>query len=215
MPDLVLLPTALEFDHVAPRIRAVADEREWKVERCGFGPIIAAARASQLIARHRPKKVLLVGIAGSFLNDDSIATAYRFDCVISHGVGVGESSHFISAAQLGWPQWSDPDPLRQIEDVLWLTETGDRGTDPKVLLTACAGASTAAEASQRRARFPGIVAEDMEGFGVAAAARLAGVSVGIIRGMSNRVGDRDHRNWQVTAALDAAAELAKQAIAEA
>lgn len=207
MPDLVLVPTALERDYLAPLIRAVAEENGWRIERCGFGPIVAAARTAQLIAEHQPNKLLLVGIAGSYAGGDSIATAYRFDCVVSYGVGIGESVRFVSAGQLGWPQWSDSDPARQIEDTICLAETEGRQAGQTVLLTCCAGASTDQEAVERRERFPNAIAEDMEGFGVAVAGRLANVPVGIIRGISNRAGDRNHRNWQIPAALDAAAEL--------
>lgn len=215
MPDLVLLPTAVELDLVGPRIQSVAEERGWQIERCGFGPIVAAARTAQLIAQYRPTKVLLVGIAGSYRDSDSIATARQFDSVVSYGVGIGESSRFVSAGQIGWPQWSDPDPSCQIEDAISLTTTArslpieSRETAPNVLLTCCAGASNDLEAADRRARYPDAIAEDMEGFGVAVAARLSNVAVGIIRGISNRAGNRDHQNWQIAGALEAAAELTK------
>lgn len=207
MPDLVLLPTVLEFDHVAPLIRAVAEEHGWRIERCGFGPIVAAARTAQLIAHHRPRKLLLVGIAGSYGGKSSIATACQFDCVVSHGVGIGEADRFVSAGQLGWPQWGDLDPAKQIEETISLGRPLTPRTNPKVLVTCCAGASTAREAAKRRERFSGAVAEDMEGFGVAVAGRLADIPVNVIRGMSNLAGDRDHRNWQIASALEAAAKL--------
>lgn len=208
MPGLILLPTALEFDHVAPLIRAIADEYGWRIERCGFGPIVAAARAAQLVAHYRPTTLLLVGIAGSYGDDARIGTACRFDCVVNYGVGVGESHRFVSAGQLGWPQWSDSDPANQIEDTIWLAETEERQRGANVLLTCCAGASTARESAYRHERFPNAIAEDMEGFGVAVAGRLANIPVEIVRGISNRAGDRDHRRWQITDALDAAAAMA-------
>ena len=77
-----------------------------------------------------------------------------------------------------------------------------------MLLTCCAASANAQEAAARRDRFPEAVAEDMEGFGVAMACALAGVPLQIVRGISNEVGDRDHRNWQINTALTAAATLA-------
>jgi futalosine hydrolase len=41
------------------------------------------------------------------------------------------------------------------------------------------------------------------------------VPCGIIRGISNAAGDRDHVRWQTAAALRAAAELALQVMAGA
>ena len=72
------------------------------------------------------------------------------------------------------------------------------------LLTVCTGAATEAEARERRALFPGAMAEDMEGFAVALACRLAEVPVAIVRGISNAVGDRRFERWQIPEALDAA-----------
>ncbi|MFM8578800.1 MAG: hypothetical protein ACKOCN_08370, partial [Planctomycetaceae bacterium] len=55
--------------------------------------------------------------------------------------------------------------------------------------------------------FPGAVAEDMEGFGVAMACRLVGVPLTIVRGISNIAGDRDTRQWRIRESLAAAADL--------
>ena len=59
------------------------------------------------------------------------------------------------------------------------------------------------------------IAEDMEGFGVAMACKLAGVPLRIVRGISNRAGDRDLTQWQIEEALAAAAERASALIAAA
>jgi futalosine hydrolase len=47
----------------------------------------------------------------------------------------------------------------------------------------------------------------MEAFSVALACRMAKVPLTVIRGISNMAGDRDKANWNVTGALEAAAEL--------
>jgi futalosine hydrolase len=83
------------------------------------------------------------------------------------------------------------------------------------LLTACAASADAADVAVRRRLFPTAVAEDMEGFGVALACRLAGVPLAIVRGISNDAGDRDKRRWQIGPALEAAASLARTFIAAA
>ncbi|NDH95322.1 MAG: futalosine hydrolase, partial [Planctomycetia bacterium] len=73
----------------------------------------------------------------------------------------------------------------------------------------CAASATAEDAATRLEEFPTAVAEDMEGFAVALACRLAGVPCQIIRGISNRAGDRDKARWQIEPALRAAAVQAK------
>src|SRR5439155_15243049 len=75
---------------------------------------------------------------------------------------------------------------------------------PALLLTTCAASDSAAHAAIRRARFPDALAEDMEGFGVALACRLAGVPLSIVRGVSNVAGERDPARWRIPAALAAA-----------
>jgi futalosine hydrolase len=47
----------------------------------------------------------------------------------------------------------------------------------------------------------------MEGFGVAVACRLANVPLTIVRGISNRAGDRDHSKWNIAGSLDQAMHL--------
>jgi futalosine hydrolase len=47
----------------------------------------------------------------------------------------------------------------------------------------------------------------MEGFGVAVACRLANVPLTIVRGISNRAGDRDHTNWNIEGSLEQAMQL--------
>jgi futalosine hydrolase len=46
----------------------------------------------------------------------------------------------------------------------------------------------------------------MEGFAVAAACRLRGVPVAIVRGISNVAGDREPSRWRIDEALEAAAD---------
>ena len=78
----------------------------------------------------------------------------------------------------------------------------------RVLLTTPLASATEAEAEQKLRAVPAALAEDMEGFAVAFSCRLAGLPLAVIRGISNVVGDRDHRRWQVDSALAAAADLA-------
>jgi futalosine hydrolase len=189
---------------------------------CGFGPVAAAARAAQLIAEHKPERVLLVGIAGSLDDRLAIGSAHRFDRVACYGVGVGSGGDFVPAAALGWQQWpgdagdASDQTGGQIGDVISCAAS-DRagGEQADLLLTACAAAANAEDVRLRLQAFPGAVAEDMEGFAVAFACRLRGVPFDIVRGISNRAGDRDKARWQVAAALEAAGRLAVEIMAEA
>ncbi|MBU6309841.1 MAG: futalosine hydrolase [Planctomycetes bacterium] len=218
MRTLFLVPTELERRVLQPLV-APALGRDGVVELCGFGPVAAAARTSLLVARHQPVHVLLVGIAGRIDQGLALATAYRFQQVACFGIGVGSRDEFIPAGTLGWPQWpgDTADGSPAIGDVI---DCGPREASAavpgaKLLLTACAASATADDVRTRKRLFPAAVAEDMEGFAVAFACRLAGVPCEIVRGISNSAGDRDQSRWQTKAALEAAGELAAQVIAEA
>jgi futalosine hydrolase len=199
---LMLVPTPLEQQYLAPKLIDLTSQ-QGRLERCGFGPVVAAARTASLIAQHRPKWVVLIGIAGGYDSNRPPGEAVCFGSVACHGIGVGQEPDFRSAQALGWPQWPESPP---IGDSLAL-KCPSSHSQP-MLLSVCAASASPTEAQMRRERYPMAVAEDMEGFAVAAACQLASVPLTIVRGISNRAGERDHANWRILAAMDSASELA-------
>src|SRR6185503_6387558 len=132
-PDLLLVPTAFEQQQLAelgafpPVLR----------ELCGFGPVSAAARTAQLLGELRPRRVLLLGLAGSLaLEGAPLESARSFARVRLDGVGVGAGASFLPPSRLGFPQWPGQEP---IDETLSLAP-GGQGE----LLTVC-GASAAPE----------------------------------------------------------------------
>lgn len=184
------MPTEVERRHLARQSRFSLDAQ---CELCGFGPVAAAARTASLIARHQPERVLLTGIAGTFDPDAlPVGTATVFSQVVLYGVGIGGGDRFRSANGAEFPigdKLSLVSPVRPVAGAL---------------LTCATASASPREARERRARVSNVSAEDMEGFAVALACRLADVPIVIVRGISNEVGDRDHDRWQIAAALDAA-----------
>jgi len=209
--SILLVPTELERGLIAPALAAACGSAI-RSELCGFGSVVAAARAAQLIAEHRPDSVLLVGIAGRYADRLAIGQAYAFERVACHGVGAGTGDAFVPAETLGWPQWpgDESDRATRIGDVLACMSGRLPASAARVglLLSACAASADDADVRSRLQLFPDAEAEDMEGFAVAAACRLAGVPLDIVRGISNAAGDRDISRWQIEAACRAAAELA-------
>lgn len=211
--QLLLVPTELERGLIEPVVAAGCGGSV-RVDLCGFGPVVAAVRTARLIAEHRPEHVLLVGIAGRFSDRLVIGQAYAFERVACHGIGAGSGENFIPAATMGWKQWpGDPsDPATQIGDSLPCTGRLLPAAAPAaragLLLSACSAAAGHDDVRERLRLHPEAEAEDMEGFAVAAACRLGGVPLDIVRGISNTAGDRDVSGWQVEAACRAAAELA-------
>lgn len=208
---LILVPTELERGLVEPLLVA-GPASSIRVALCGFGPVVAAARTARLIVEHRPEYVLLVGIAGRFGERLAIGEAYAFEQVACHGIGAGTGEAFTPAEAMGWPQWPGDalDPATRIGDELPCTSGRLPATVPRagLLLSACSASAGGDDVRSRLRLVPDAAAEDMEGFAVAAACRLAGVPLDIVRGISNSAGDRDTSRWQIDAACRAAAELA-------
>ncbi len=161
---------------------------------CGFGLAAAGAGAAHAIAANAAAAaagVLLVGAAGTYDERRApLATALVAGSVRCHGIGAGGQS----AAELGLGE----------PDLLGLADAG-----PEIVSVATASARPAAAAALA-ARYPDAVAEEMEGYAVALAARRFGVPLSVVRGISNRAGDRDHGSWRLAEALGAAWGLVEE-----
>ena len=226
---LILVPTAYEARflcgervHHALAARGAARCRvgrhEVIVALCGFGLAAAGAGAAFAMGDHlrtapagpQPNPVILVGIAGTYdslrapVGAALLATDVR--CV---GIGRGTGSAHCSAAALGWPQGLPLAGLPPVGDALPLSAPDLAGA-PVLrggLLSVTAAAATPAEAGERATQFPSAVAEEMEAFAVGLAARLYGVRLTVIRGLSNVAGETDHAAWRTAEALAAAKDL--------
>ena len=211
MTNLILVPTPLEREQLQ-EVLAPPERTDLAIQLCGFGPIAAAARASNLISRYQPDRVLLIGIAGTFDTQCyPVGSAHRFTQTRCDGIGIGTGDSFTTASQLGWPQFKGADAQPEIGDTLLLDSGFVSGIPASgTLLTCCSASDSAEMAATRKKRFPDANAEDMEGFAVAMACNLAGVPLQIVRGISNEVGDRNRDGWEIQKALVAAAELASQ-----
>lgn len=189
---LILVPTAYEAD--------LLGFEGIPVEVCGFGLAAAGAGASYAISLHPQEAqtgVVLVGAAGSYDPGRApIGSALVASAVRCRGIGVGEGQNHRSAGDLGWVE----------DDVIGLA--GDGGE----LLSVAAAAATLERAASRASRFPDAVAEEMEGYAVAYAARLHGVPLAIVRGISNAAGDHDHERWRMEEALTAARQSVRETI---
>ena len=219
---LLLIPTAIELQYLPVHFLQAVERNGAAIELCGFGPVVSAARAASLIASYRPKQVVLCGIAGALGNSLDVGSAYRFDEVACYGIGVGDGQSFRTASMMGWQHWpgdgasssqGDSGGLSSpIADVINLRSKQDSPGDNKQLLTSCAASQTSLDVELKRKLFPSALAEDMEGFAVAAACQLASVPLSIVRGISNCAGDRTHSQWKIAEAMMAAVSLVEEMI---
>ena len=161
MSKLILIPTTLEQRVIEPVVAKRLDPDDDVIALCGFGMVVAAARTAELLAHHRPDRVFLAGIAGSIGSTLEVGAATAFSEVACYGIGAGTGVDHETANDMGWNQWPG------IHDVIHLGTAKENR-----LLTVAAASASIADVQLRVDRFPGIVAEDMEGFAVAMACQL-------------------------------------------
>jgi futalosine hydrolase len=184
---LVLVPTELEARALPPLPGPIAI--------CGFGMAEAGARAAHAIATRDEAAtgVVLVGAAGTYDPDRyPVGSAVMAGRVRCHGIGAGGRSP--EALGFGLPE------------VLSLA-----GSGPEILTVA--EASDEATARAIASAHPDAVAEEMEGYAVAVAARQFGVPLWIVRGISNVAGDRNVAGWSIPEALHAACQRIPEVVA--
>ena len=188
-----------------------------QVALCGFGLAAAGAGAAHAIVTYQAPSgrtlreeaaagpaLILAGIAGTYDPDRApvggVVLGTEARCL---GIGAGSGERFVAAEQMGWPQGVPRRGLPAVYDHLALHTPRTTGA-PFVcggLLSVTAASGTPAEARARAARHPGMLAEEMEAFAVGLAARLCGVPLTVVRGISNVAGEREFSTWRVREAL--------------
>lgn len=202
---LVILPSQIEYRLFARFTSGfLGDLPNCKCMTCGVGVVEASVQTQKLLFEVRPSRVWLVGIAGSYTTTIQTGTACEFREVRCHGIGVGSGASHQSPSQLGWNDWLE----NSIDSPIPLNASLDGFS----LLTVTSASASFQEAASLCERYPQCAAEDMEGYAVARACELMGVPRRILRGISNRAGDRNHEHWKTEQAMLAVAELFRQQI---
>ncbi|MEV4515386.1 futalosine hydrolase [Dactylosporangium sp. NPDC049525] len=174
------------------------------VVAAGVGPAAAAAVTAQFtttaVNDGRPFGVVLsAGIAGGFAGRVEIGGLVVATESIAADLGAAGPDGFESVDDLGFGTArhdADPALLRTLRQALPEAVGG-----PVLTVSTVTGTAESKEAVQKR--HPDAVAEGMEGFGVATAARLwPGTAFGEIRAVSNAVGPRDRAAWRIPQALE-------------
>ncbi|ELP29496.1 futalosine hydrolase [Rhodopirellula baltica] len=223
---LLLIPTSGERSELLNHLDLGAvSMKGWTCELCGFGLVASAAATMRAIQLQQPARVILAGIAGGLSDAASVGSAHWFDQVICDGIGVGEGEQFASAESLGWQQWPGTDEalVPAVGDRIDLSRPKNLSgenlpaarSEANTLISVCAASSDGVMASRRGSLagtkgHDGVVAEDMEAFGVAMACQMTSTPCMVVRGISNAAGDRDHSRWQITAALRSVADRLMQ-----
>jgi futalosine hydrolase len=226
---LILIPTAYEAallfgDEIAAPLRdgdlvqLDHDAGPLDLALCGFGLAAAGAGGAHWMAElanpipEAPADVILLGIAGTYDPERFPIGEARFvAAAVCDGIGVGEGSAFAPAEEAGWLQGHPIPDAPPLGDRIELTVPPfAAGLLDLDTLSVAAASADPDHAARRAARHPAALAEDMETYAVALAARLAGLRLAAIRAASNRAGDRDLLNWQSAEAMTTAGGLLQQ-----
>ncbi len=226
---LVVAATSLELDAAFDRKHGAAQGEAFAAEAhgrpvlalvCGIGPVNAALALGRALERHQPAGVVNLGVAGSFDLDahplgcarlvereiwpefgllasgDCAADARGLGFALANtGAGAGETAIFDSLA------WDAPVELSRMGLA--------GGWTCAASLTVSGVTADGARAAALKARF-GAGLENMEGFALAYACRLAGLPFAELRTVSNAVGVRPPDGWDLPGALDALGAAARR-----
>jgi futalosine hydrolase len=173
----------------------------------GVGPVNAAFALTRFLSENAVRAAIVCGVGGAYpgsgleIGDVVCATSETYG-----DLGADSPDGFLDMQALRFPVIAGEHPLFN-RLPLDLFPAARRA--PFVTCTTCTG--TAAQADALVARTGGAV-ESMEGAAVVHVARLMGVPVGEVRGISNTVGNRDRGAWRLTEAAAAARAALIEAI---
>jgi futalosine hydrolase len=192
---LICVATAVEGEGIPANIAG----RSIVVVETGVGPVNAAFALTRALAAARPRLVVSCGIGGAYpgsgLEPGDVACA---ESDTYGDLGSESPDGFLDMQALGFPVVAGTPPLfnRLPLDVFPLGRP--------VGFVTCATCTGTDETAARIVGRTGGAVESMEGAAIVHVARLSGVPVAEIRGISNPVGRRDRARWKVREAVAAA-----------
>lgn len=196
----ILIVTSVEKELNAVK-RGLNNDNRFQVVMGGVGPAAVAAFTAKLLSEKRFDLVINIGIAGG-MNQSSISSIAVANEVIAADLGVETHDHFLPIEQLGF----GPNSFLINEDLLAqvVKSLQNKKLDVSIgpILTVSTATGTDVLRDKRFNQYPGAIAEAMEGFGVASAASLFGIPFLEIRTISNLVGERQRKAWNIEAAIE-------------
>jgi futalosine hydrolase len=175
----------------------------------GVGQVNAAFALTRFLSETRVRSVVVCGVGGAY--PGSGLTPGEVVCAESEtygDLGADSPDGFLDMKALGFPVIAGEHPLF---NQLPLDLFPARRRVPFVTCATCTGTDAHAEALVRRT---GGAVESMEGAAFVHVAKLSGIPVGEVRGISNTVGNRDRGAWRLREAAAAARKTLIDAIEE-
>jgi len=183
-------------------VAGLAGDKRFTVLVGGVGAVAIAASTATALATSTYDYVINMGIAGGFVGKAEVGSLIIADEIIAADLGAETAEGFQTLEDLGLGctriQCDQILNSRLIKGLETAGITYAQGP----ILTLSTVTGTAATTNELIRRHPNAIAEAMEGFGVATAARLHGIPVLEIRTISNEIGPRDRASWRIKEALD-------------
>lgn len=183
----------------------------------GVGKVNTAAGLALALERWRPEAVVQFGIGGafvgSFLSNGMVAVA---SVDIHVDTGAGDSSAWEDMETLGFPLLDGPPPrFNEMPTDPRLSQRLAAPSAAPLLRFATSERVTGSldEAERLQSRFD-VAIESMEGAAAAQVCLALKVPFAEIRAVSNTVGERDRRTWDVPLAIRAVHEALEAALPE-
>jgi futalosine hydrolase len=198
----VLFVTAVSAERDAV-LRGLRGASNVDVLVAGVGPAMAAAKTAKVLANAKYNLVVSAGIGGGFIERAEVGSIVVANEIIAADLGAETPEGFRSLDELGFGSTRvavDGNLVTQITKALRIAGLPVH-TGPIITLSTVTGITETA--LELTTRVPDVMAEAMEGYGVAIAAEDQGIPVLEIRAISNPVGPRDRASWRIKEALDA------------
>jgi futalosine hydrolase len=209
----ILIMTSVEAERDAI-LRGIGSDSRIDVKLAGVGPISAGIQTAKALTADDYDLVINMGIAGGFTDKAEVGSLVIANEIVSADLGAESPEGFITLDELGFGASTrvkaDSDLVQILLEVMKEENISVQAGNILTLSTVTGTAETTSKLQQRE---PGALAEAMEGYGVAMAAKEFGLPVLEIRSISNPIGPRDRSAWRIKDAL-VTLESASKVIAE-
>ena len=176
--------------------------REIALVRTGVGPVNAAFALTRFLVENDVGSIVVCGVGGAYPGSQLVPGEVVCAATETYGdLGADSPTGFLDMRALGFPVIEGKNGSEPLFNQLPLDLFPLERRVPFVTCATCTGHDSVAQALVART---GGVVESMEGAAFVHVARMAGVKIGEVRGISNAVGNRDRGHWRLQEAATAA-----------
>ncbi|WP_059104444.1 futalosine hydrolase [Shouchella shacheensis] len=174
----------------------------------GVGMAVVAARTAAALMKSEYRLVINAGIAGGIIGQAPLGSIVVASSIIAPEIGSESPERFIPIDELGFGTQKVATTIPLAKELLVVMREKRLGVTYGPVLSVLTATGTEETLARRKALVPDAVAEAMEGYGVAIAAKEANVPMLEIRTISNQVGVRDKGSWKFAEAFLALEQVA-------